>query len=122
MGYTTLIIRHLIIKKGESIVQEYHKLIRDRIPEIIEAAGNDYEVELLEGKEYLDALHDKLKEEVEEYLEGGELEELADILEVIYAILDYKGMSRDKLEDIRLKKKDKRGAFEKGLYLLRAEK
>ena len=102
-------------------MKEYNKLIRDRIPEIIEKTGNEYEVEELDDKRYLESLDKKLQEELEEYLESGEIAELADLVEVIYAILDHKDISRDEFEKIRLDKKEDRGGFAERIFLLRAE-
>ncbi|MCK8825399.1 nucleoside triphosphate pyrophosphohydrolase [Fuchsiella alkaliacetigena] len=100
-------------------MEEYDKLIRDRIPEIIEEAGKDYEVEIMEEQEYRQYLKMKLMEEVKEYNESGEIEELADLLEVIYAILDSEGVSFAELESMRQEKAEQRGSFEKKLKLLR---
>ena len=102
-------------------MKEYNKLIRDKIPEIIEEAGRNYEVEVLEDEEYLLSLNNKLQEELEEYLEDGDILELADMLEVIYAILDERDISRESLEDKRQKKKEKRGGFSKKYFLKKAE-
>lgn len=102
-------------------MKEYNKLIRDRIPEILEDAGKDYETTTVEGRDYLAALKDKLKEEVDEYREEEDVEELADILEVIEALLDWHDISREELEELRREKRKERGGFARGLYLLRAE-
>ena len=99
-------------------MKEYDKLIRDKIPEIITADGKEYEIEVMEDDEYKKYLDKKLKEEVEEYLESGEVEELADIMEVLYAIMEAKGVSVEEVEKIRKDKVDERGAFEKKLRLL----
>ena len=103
------------------MMKEYNKLIRDRIPEIIEENYNKYEVEELDDTIYLESLDKKLQEELEEYLESGEIAELADLVEVIYAILDHKDISRDEFEKIRLDKKEDRGGFAERIFLLRAE-
>ena len=100
---------------------KYNKLIRDKIPEIIEADGKDYEVEKLEDDEYLKSLNTKLQEELDEYQESGEIEELADLLEIIYAILDYKDITREELERIRKEKKQERGGFSRKLLLIGVE-
>ncbi len=102
-------------------MKEYRKLIRDRIPEIIEDAGKEYETKIVKDEDYFDALKDKLDEEVEEYQEEEEVEELADIMEVLDALMEWHGINREELEEIRRKKKEERGGFEKGLFLLRAE-
>ena len=64
---------------------KYNKLIRDRIPEIIEASGKTCVTEVLSDEEYLKMIDAKLDEELAEYHKDENLEELADLLEVIYA-------------------------------------
>lgn len=98
---------------------EYNKLIRDKIPEVIEASGKKCEIEILSDEQYLEYLNKKIKEEVNEYLESGEIEELADLEEVLRAILAAKKVSYDEFEKIRISKVNKRGAFEKKLLLKR---
>jgi len=97
---------------------KYNKLIRDRIPEIIEASGKKAIVEKVEGEELLDLLNKKLFEELKEYEESGEVEELADLVEVVQAILDYKRISIEDFNKIREKKNMSRGAFKEGLLLI----
>ncbi len=99
----------------------YHKLVRDRIPEIIEANGSTYTTEILEDGQYLQMLHAKLQEELNEYLQSGEAEELADLLEVVMATAQAKGISWAELEAIREKKKAARGGFEKRILLKEVE-
>jgi len=95
----------------------YDKLVRDRIPEIIEADGKTAEIEILGDSEYRRCLDEKLGEELKEYLESGSIEELADILEVIYALVDLNGTSREEFERLRAEKDTDRGGFEKRLFL-----
>lgn len=102
-------------------MKEYNKLIRDKIPEIIEEAGKDYELDTVEEEDYKQALEKKLQEEVDEYKEENSLEELADIMEVIDALIDCHGITWKELEDLRKQKKQERGGFEQGLFLLKAE-
>ena len=97
--------------------QMYDKLVRDRIPQIIRAAGNSCQVQVLEDAQYLCHLEEKLKEELSEYLESGQLEELADLLEVMMALVKAKGSSWRELEQIRLDKIAERGGFEGKLLL-----
>ncbi len=97
---------------------EYNKAIRDKIPEIIEKSGNDCNVKTLSDEEFLVEIEKKLSEEVTEYQNDKNPEELADILEVIYRISELKGVSKDELEKIRNKKASERGAFEKNLFLI----
>lgn len=96
----------------------YHKLVRDRIPQIIRAGGNDCETRRLEDGEYLQALEEKLTEELSEYRESGQLEELADLLEVMMALVKAKGSTWQDLEQIRLDKHAKRGGFAEKLLLI----
>lgn len=96
---------------------KYDKLVRDKIPEIIEGKGKKAVVERLEDAAYKYYLDEKLGEELQEYLESDSVEELADIIEVIYAIAKYKRVAIQELEAIRSQKVEARGAFEKRLLL-----
>lgn len=96
----------------------YNKLVRDKIPEIIIADdGNTCKTRILDDDEYLDCLNTKLQEELKEYLESGDVEELADLEEVVRAILDAKKVSYDEFERIRCAKVEKRGAFKEKIFL-----
>jgi len=101
--------------KGDDSMKVYNKLVRDKIPEIIKEKGDLAETRELSDLEYLKELNKKLKEEVVEYLEDNNVEELADIVEVIYGILNAKNVSLDEFEKIRKDKVDKRGAFNKNI-------
>lgn len=96
---------------------EYNKLIRDRIPEIIKASGKECLIEIMSEEEYINALEIKLNEELVEYQEEKDLEELADLLEVIYAITVARGHTIQELEQLRNKKLIERGGFIKRLHL-----
>lgn len=95
----------------------YNKLVRDRIPEIIETSGKTCVCETLPDEQYIEMLNKKLQEEVAEYLESGTVEELADIGEVMHAILDYKGIPLEEFHRVRIEKLQKRGGFRKKLLL-----
>ena len=95
----------------------YNKLIRDKIVQIIENSGKQAIVRTASDEEYIKALNEKLGEELAEYQESESLEELADLVEVIYAILDFKGVSLEEFESIRLKKSGERGAFKDRVVL-----
>lgn len=82
----------------------YNKLIRDLIPEIIEKTGKQYTMRTLEETEYREHLDKKLQEELDEYLASGKIAELADMMEVIYAISSVKGVSNEEFEAVRVKK------------------
>lgn len=95
----------------------YEKLVRDRIPEIIEAQGEVPLVEILDGEAYRRCLDQKMQEELEEYLEDGSMEELADLIEVIRAAIAARGCTWDEVEALRTAKAQRNGAFEKRLFL-----
>ena len=95
----------------------YNKLVRDRIPEIIEASGNTCITEILSDEDYLKMIDAKLDEELSEYHNDRNVEELADMLEVIYAAAVARGYSIEELEKVRAKKVEKRGGFAKRLLL-----
>lgn len=96
----------------------YNKLVRDKIPEIIAwDNGKTCVTRVMEDDEYLKALNTKMQEELKEYLESGEVEELADLEEVLRAILDVKKVSYNEFEKIRKSKVNKRGAFKKKIFL-----
>lgn len=95
----------------------YNKLVRDRIPEIIEKSGNKCITEILSDEEYIEMLDEKLDEELAEYHKDKNIEELADLLEVVYACAQARGYSLDELEKIRADKADKRGSFSKKILL-----
>jgi len=99
------------------MAREFDKLVRDDIPEIIEADGEIPETHVAEGEEYTERLVDKLAEEVEEYRERRDPAELADVLEVIHAIRRDDGLSAEELEQLRETKARERGRFEEGLVL-----
>ena len=94
----------------------HNKLVRDRIPEIIEASGKSCEWEVLSQEEYLRYLDEKLWEELREYQADKSLEELADLLEVLMAVAEARG-SFAKVEAIRQAKREERGAFDKRIFL-----
>ena len=98
----------------------YNKLVRDKIPEIIEDGGEMPITRILEDEEYDRLLEAKLDEEVGEFHRDQNLEELADILEVVYALADTIG-NREALERIYAQKHEARGGFEKRIYLIGKE-
>jgi predicted house-cleaning noncanonical NTP pyrophosphatase (MazG superfamily) len=95
----------------------YNKLVRDKIPEIIEKSGKYALVQVLSDNEFEDMLDKKLQEEVEEYLRDGTVEEFADIQEVLIAILDIKGISNEEVQSVRLNKLQKYGGFSRRIFL-----
>ena len=93
------------------------KLVRDKIPEIIRADGGKPVTRILDEKEYLQELIEKLREEVEEFAETPNVEELADIKEVTIAIREALGIHAGELEDVRRSKANKNGHFKQRIYL-----
>ena len=102
---------------AQKSVKVYNKLVRDKIPEIIEKSGKTCTVETLTDEKYISMLDAKLNEELAEYQESKSLEELADLLEVIRAVAVARGSSMEEVEAIRREKATKRGGFEKKLLL-----
>ncbi|HIJ12091.1 TPA: nucleoside triphosphate pyrophosphohydrolase [Candidatus Woesearchaeota archaeon] len=95
----------------------YNKLVRDKIPMIIIDNNQTPSTRIVDDKEYFSALKTKLQEEVTEYLESHDPEELADIMEVIHALAEHKGISVEEIETIRKDKKEERGGFSKRIML-----
>lgn len=96
----------------------YNKLVRDRIPEIIEKSGKQCVVRVMPQDEYLQMVDRKLNEELAEYQQSKSPEELADLLEVIYAAANAHGFSAEDIEKIRKNKAAQRGGFDKRLLLV----
>jgi len=95
----------------------YNKLVRDKIPEIIQATGKKFDVHYATKEELLPLLETKLDEEAFEYLEAKNLEELADVMEVLFALANTLGYSEEDLINKRNAKREERGGFEKGIVL-----
>jgi predicted house-cleaning noncanonical NTP pyrophosphatase (MazG superfamily) len=94
-----------------------NKLVRDKIPEIIEDSGKECVCEILSDDQYIKMLNEKLQEEVNEYFESGSVEELADIGEVMHAILAYKNVSIEEFQKVRIEKLEARGGFKNKIFL-----
>ena len=103
----------------------YNKLVRDKILDIIKADGLAYNARVLKPEEHLTEIKKKLYEEAKEFDEttnrADALEEMADVLELLHAALKVYDADFAKLEAIRVKKKEKRGGFDEGLYLIDVE-
>lgn len=101
---------------------QYSKLVRDKIPQIIAENGGTANTRILSEEEYATYLEAKLDEEVGEYHRDKNPEELADILEVVYALAASIGCSREQLMETYQKKHDARGGFEKKILLICSER
>jgi len=99
----------------------YNKAVRDQVPSIIRASGKECVVEQVPAYEFLALLKEKLSEEVAEYQAKPSLEELADIVEVVRAILTLSGSTWEQLEEERVRKVTERGGFLERLVLRTVE-
>lgn len=109
------------VKRNGGKMKKYNKLVRDKIVDIIEADGRKAEYRILDNAEYKQELNKKLQEEVNEYLKDNNIEELADIIEVVYGIVDAMDASIGELENVREAKAKERGGFKKKIFLVEAE-
>lgn len=104
---------------------KYNKLVRDKIPKIIENTGKEYSTKLLSNEEYIKALQKKSFEELEEYINSKNndeaIEELADLLEIIHSFAEYHGVSIEKVEEVRKRKMEIRGGFKERIFLIEVE-
>ena len=96
----------------------YNKLVRDKIPEIIAATGKTCQTRILSREEYIAKLDEKLSEELAEYQESRDLEELADLLEVMEAVVTAWVYTWQQMQDVKAEKKAARGGFQDKLLLL----
>lgn len=92
------------------------KAVRDRIPEIIRKSGNSCRIKKLSDSKFLIELEKKLDEELDEYTQSKSVDELVDLVEVIYRIAELRGYPKIKFEKIRKNKKRQRGAFSKNIF------
>jgi predicted house-cleaning noncanonical NTP pyrophosphatase (MazG superfamily) len=102
----------------------YNKLVRDKIPLYIKAQGKKAEYRVLNDVEYKVMLNQKLHEEFLEYSHANadeQVEELADLVEVVYAILESRRVSIEDFERLRLNKREESGEFKERLFLVSAE-
>jgi len=97
--------------------ESYNKLVRDKIPEHLDTKGISYEQSTATVKEWGERCLKKLEEEVREFLEAGDIEELADILEIIDEIKKLPEFAN--VEEVRKKKLEEKGGFEKRIILKR---
>lgn len=103
----------------------HNKLVRDAIPEVITRTGKEFSTRILSKEEYRVEVKKKLSEELAEYNEANTneeaIEELADLLELLHAATKMHGSSFEELETIRIAKAEKRGGFEKRIFLIEVE-
>lgn len=109
--------QEVLKEKVDRMTITYNKLVRDRIPEIIHSSGKTCSIEILSDEEYLKLVEAKLDEELAEYHKDQNIEELADLLEVIHAAALARGYTLEELEQVRAEKATKCGGFEKRIML-----
>lgn len=103
------------------MLHTYNKLIRDKNIDIIASKGHRAVYRILDDKDYDIELDKKLVEEVNEYIADHSIEEMADILEVINAILEYRGINMEDVEKSRIEKRNSKGDFSKKIFLEHVE-
>lgn len=97
----------------------YNKLVRDKVPEVLEQEGKKYVIQYAEKEKMLDLLKDKLKEEAREFFQDDSLEGLADIVEVVFSLANKLGYSEEEVLVKRTEKREEKGGFEEGIVLER---
>jgi predicted house-cleaning noncanonical NTP pyrophosphatase (MazG superfamily) len=103
----------------------YNKLVRDKVPQIIEGEGKAFSSKVLNDEDYIKFLKVKAYEELDEYCaaetDREAMEELADLLEVIRALAKHHGSSIEEVEAVRIDKAQKRGGFQEKVFLIEVE-
>lgn len=106
-------------------MQTYNKLVRDKIPQIIESSGKEFSTKILNDEDYIKYLKEKAYEELDEYCaaetDGEAVEELADLLEVVRALSKQHGSTIEEVEKVRKVKAEKRGRFQKKVFLIKVD-
>lgn len=99
----------------------FNKLVRDKIPEMLDKNGGQTETKILNQEEYIKCLYEKLGEECEEVISAPSrkdlVEELADLYEVVLSLIKVKNISMEEIETTRIQKREKRGGFDSKIFL-----
>lgn len=95
----------------------YNKLVRDKILDIISESGKKSTFHIAGEEEYSVLLEEKLNEELDEFSLTPTAEEAADIIQVVYALFENKGLSLQEIEQVRIAKEQKRGGFKRRIIL-----
>jgi|JFJP01.1.fsa_nt_gi predicted house-cleaning noncanonical NTP pyrophosphatase (MazG superfamily) len=99
-------------------MKKFNKLVRDRIPEIIVKKGSKCDYHIAENnEEFITKLHEKLREEVQEFEDNPSIEEMVDIMEVLESLSIYYGFEADEIDKEKKEKNEKRGGFKKRIIL-----
>lgn len=100
------------------MIYTYNKLVRDKIPQNIDGIeGRKATYRVMDDREYIKELNKKLLEESNEFIEANDVEELADVMEVIESIMRVKNIKWEEVRKIQDKKRDKKGSFNDKIYL-----
>lgn len=98
-------------------VKVYNKLVRDKVPEIIRESGSECEITKATDAQYFKLLRLKLRDEMHEFIETENIEELADIMEVIFSLAKALGYTEEDLIKAREDKRKEKGGFDEGIIL-----
>lgn len=99
------------------MLYKYNKLVRDKIPENINSKGGKATFRIMNQDEYIKELNKKLLEEANEFIEENDVEELADVMEVIESIMEQKNIKWEEVRKIQEAKRNKKGSFKNKIYL-----
>jgi predicted house-cleaning noncanonical NTP pyrophosphatase (MazG superfamily) len=94
------------------------KLVRDKVPDLLQKSGKKCTVRIVKGPEYIQKLKEKLKQEVDDFIADEAIEELADIIEIVSVLCKSKGVAFEQLEEFRKFKAAERGSYEGGIVLI----
>lgn len=96
---------------------KYNKLVRDKIPEYIKSKGGNPIIHIADEEEYWQKLREKLVEEAQEFAKDESIEEIYDVLEVLDAIIEYRGFDKEEMQKLKKKKLQEKGGFTKRIIL-----
>ena len=99
----------------------YNKLVRDKIPDIIESENKKAHISIIPLDQFEQYLNNKLQEELDEYIKSGDVMELVDIGEVMHSILELKNVSIQEYQRLRKEKLESKGGFKERILLKSVE-
>jgi predicted house-cleaning noncanonical NTP pyrophosphatase (MazG superfamily) len=99
------------------MMKKYNKLVRDKIPEIIESGGEKCVAHIATPEEYRTKLFEKVVEEATELSNDKNIKEVADVLEVLDAIIELEKYDKEEIQKIKKERREERGGFQKRVIL-----